>query len=352
MAILFQDGFAQYNGLDAFMFEKGGAWHNAKPSQLSYNTALYGGAEIRANGVAPSQALASDLYFDDQKFVAMSFFMRMPSIASQRGMRIGFAPRSWRIERLSLTTGSAPIAFEFSTTGAGLPSVIHNVPTAAAPSVSMNSLAVASGSESLAVNQVYHVQMLVDIRNPTGVFKVLLNGVMLFDATFNRDRLANGFQPLGIGSIIISTTSTGGTQNVGISDLVAWLPDSDHPFPSPKPLKIRYYAPSATLATPADESTFVTVNTDTYANYAIPAGSVPASSEIIGAKAYVRMRAQDGASFANADIKLRISGSDEQIVLEPIPSGFLSKLFSKQLTTAQSSVAAINAAIFKMRSPE
>lgn len=351
MAILFQDGFAQYNSLDAFMSDKGGAWHNAKPIQLSYNTALYGGAEIRVNAWSPSQAVASDLYIDDLKFVAMSFFMRMPSTSSQRGMRIGFSPRPWRLDRLSSASGSAPIAFEFSTTSGGVPSVIHNVPTAAAPSVSMNSLSVASGAEPLAANQVYHVQMMIDIRNPVGVFRVLLNGVVLFDATFNRDRLANGFQPLGVGSIIISSTSSGG-QNVGISDLVAWLPDSEHPFPSPKPLKIRYYAPSATLATPADESTFVLVNTDTYANYAIPAGSVPATAEIIGARAYVRMRAQDGASFANADVKLSIGGSDEQIVLEQIPSGFLSKLFSKQLTTAQASVAAINAAIFKMRSPE
>lgn len=293
--------------------------------------------------------MVSDLYESGQKVMAMSFFMRTGISASNR-LRIGFCPVSWRTERLTLTNTTPIIAFEFSVNSSSGVSISHNVPTAASPSLSVNTLVVASNSEPLAINQVYHVQLLVDITNPTAIFKVLLNGVSYFDATFNRDRLTNGFQPITMGCLyfLSGTTSAG----VSISDLVAWRPDAEHPFPSPKPLKIRYYAPSATLATPADESTFVTVNTDTYANYAIPATSVPAGTDIMGAKAYVRMRAQDGTSYANADIKLTIGGSDEQIVLEQIPSGFLSKLFSKQLTTAQASVAAINAAIFKMRSPE
>lgn len=349
MAILLQDGFAQYNSLESFMTVKGGAWLNAMPSQLSYNTAQYGGAEIKKITSFCNQTMVSDLYENEQKVMAMSFFIRT-GVSSQNHLRIGFCPVSWRTDRLPNSSSSPPIAFEFSVKASSGVSISHNVPTAASPSVSVDTLVVASNPDPLATNQVYHVQLLVDITNPTAIFKVFLNGVSYFDATFNRDRLTNGFQPLTMGCLYFLSGNP--AYGVSISDLVAWRPDAEHPFPSPNPLKIRYYAPSATLATPADESTFVTVNTDTYVNHAIPSTSVPAGTDIIGAKAYVRMRAQDGTSYANADIKLTIGGSDEQIVLEQIPSGFLSKLFSKQLTTAQSSVAAINAAIFKMRSPE
>lgn len=344
MTILFQDGFAQYNSLASFNVAKGGEWHNANPSQVSYNTAALGGTEIRRTGVFHAETMYADLP-EETQYAVISFILRTGSSTGQNFIRIGFLPKSWRTER------QAPlIAYEFNALGSLAPEVVHSVPTSAAPAQTVNSLKVATGPEALAINQVYSVQMLVDIRNPTGIIKVFLNGVSYFDATFSRDRIANAWQPNTFGSLAFIS----GNHSYGcmISDLFVYTPDADHPFPLTKPHKIRYYAPSAVLATPADESTSVTVNTDQYANYPLPAGSVPDAAKILGGRAYVRMRAADGPSYANADIKLTIGGDDVQIVNDPIPAGFLSKLFTKALTKAQASPAAINAAIFKMRSPE
>lgn len=356
MAVIAIDGFGQYANAAEVLSLPGTRWSgnvspsgNQNPYSLTRASGISSSDELKVVGGGPNSALFRDMM---GTFTTVAFSFDFKAVASTNRLFIGLVPQAWiTADRYSSNSGGGLIAIGFEVNGLNA-SLYHELPTAATAAAAKNSLQLGSTS-ALTADANYHVDVFCKLNGPTSQAILYLNGQKVVDVTFNSDRIDNNYQAKSFSHLCLATGRTGNSSiNVAnpISNLFIYEPDAELVFPVGS-VDIKSYSPSATLGTPADDSTFVNINTDTYQNYAIPSGSVPSGAVVVGAVAHVRLKGSGGTDTANSDVVLDINGERLVMAQTPIAPGLATRLFTKILTKQQSTVTNINSAIYKMRSP-
>ena len=174
-----------------------------------------------------------------------------------------------------------------------------SIPTAAT-GASYSALKVAEGG-SLTANETYHVELLIDVTAALGTFKLRLNGQTVIDTTFDRDRIANGYQATAFNEIMF----TGGGR---ISNFLVYTEDADHTFPL-GPTDIGYLeTPNGDLAMSpaASDATFLQIVSPNYTALDL---TDPPAGTIRGAALVYRVGASDGQQQADVVVQAASGGT-------------------------------------------
>lgn len=216
---------------------------------------------------------------------------------------------------------------------------VHTVQTSQTAS---NSLIIAKGP-ALRESEFYHIECEIDITLSLATFKAYVNGEIVADAQFDRDRIVNQFTTNDI-----ATFKWGlGGGYVNMANLVIYTPDAETSFPM-GPLEIGRISPTS-------GPEFQVVDYDPNASdggwHVIPPGGeavwglsdIPEGHPVLFAEMRGRVAAGNGFTPSVMDIELqRADGTISAATVREAPSGSYERAFRATVPDADKGAATLN----------
>lgn len=183
--------------------------------------------------------------------------------------------------------------------------LVHRIPTGETGN-SNNGMLLAS-LPAIAPNTTYHVEMLVDHSQPEATAQVWLNGALVADVTYTRDRLDNGYQATDFREFSFTSGALTTRSRSSLSNVYVYSPDSEDVSPVGMfdisgPLTEN----TAVTLAPVNDGTEVVVANEAWTD--IPVADVTAGQEIVAAFVHYRLAAKDGQDPALAEVAVEVAG--------------------------------------------
>lgn len=275
--------------------------------------------------------------------VAVSTDCRLP--ASNGALSIGASPAGYG-DRNRTSSGSYAFGIHLFINNL-VPRLYYDILTSST-GTGANSMLL-DEMEPLIAGASYHIEMIIDHTEPVGVTKVYINGDLKSVVTYDRDRIASGFQATAFGEISFKTFAAATSNYPTLSNIVSYEPDPD---PTPiGPIDVSYLVtpdPSLSIG-PAVDTTGIAISDNAWHDLVM--SDLGAGGDILAAELIYRVAAVAGQDPARAEVAIESigvqRGSTDSLIITP---GFAPKLLSIPLPATALAAPIINDVKMKIRS--